>query len=310
MKILHDPSERPAGPGKTCVAIGVFDGVHLGHQQVIRQMVADAAQLEAFPIVVTFDRHPNSVVAPERVPPLIHSLPQRLRAIEGLGAAATWVIRFDDAFSRQTGEQFVRKLARDFAALHSICVGSEFSFGHRRSGNVELLRRLGRELNITVHGLAAVALDGRAVSSTRVREAIADGRFDNASQMLGRGYSLAGPVVKGDQLGRKLGFPTANLDLPQLVLPPNGVYAAHAQAQGRTWRAVVNIGVRPTLGGTTPSRRVEAHLLDWEGDLYGRELELLFVQKLRQEERFPSVEALRAQIGKDVVAAKELFGAS
>ena len=309
MKIIAIPGILASSKAKTCLAIGVFDGVHLGHQQVIRQTVTDAAHVEALPVVVTFDRHPNAVVAPERVPPLIQSLPQKLRAIEALGAAAAWVIPFDEMFSRQTGEEFARKLARDFAAMHSICVGSDFSFGHKRSGNVELLRHLGRELNITVHGLAAVELDGRAVSSTRVREAIAQGRLDSASQMLGRDYALAGPVVKGDQLGRKLGFPTANLDVPGLVLPPNGVYAARAQAQGRTFRAAVNIGVRPTLGDTTAARRVEAHLLDWDGDLYGAELELIFVQKLREEMRFESVEALRAQIERDVAAARRLFEA-
>ncbi len=307
MKILHDPRDLPASGRKACLAIGVFDGVHLGHQQVIRRTVADAVQQQGLSVIVTFDRHPSAVVAPARVPPRVHSLPQKLRAIEALGAEATWLIRFDESFSRQTGEEFVRHLARDFGHLHSICVGNGFTFGHKRSGNVELLRQLGHEMKFTVHGLAAVALDGRAVSSTRIREAIALGHLDAAGQMLGRAYSLAGQVVKGDQLGRKLGFPTANVDGAGLALPPNGVYAAHARTQGRTFRAVVNIGVRPTVADAAPSHRVEAHVLDWDGDLYGQELELTFVEKLREERRFESIEALRGQIARDVTAARTLF---
>jgi riboflavin kinase/FMN adenylyltransferase len=269
--------------------------------------VADAQQHETLSLVVTFDRHPNAIVASAHVPPLIYSAPQKLRAIEALGADATWLIRFDEEFSRRTGEEFVRALARDFGPLHSVCVGSEFAFGHKRSGNVELLRRLGQELKFTVHGLASVALDGRTVSSTRIREAIAHGELDAASQMLGRNYALAGRVVKGDQLGRQLGFPTANLDVAGLVLPPQGVYAAHAHTGGRTLRAAVNIGVRPTLAGATTATRVEAHLLDFQEDIYGRDLELAFVKSLRAERKFESLEALREQIGRDVAAAREVF---
>ncbi|MCI0744015.1 MAG: bifunctional riboflavin kinase/FAD synthetase [Verrucomicrobia subdivision 3 bacterium] len=317
MRIIHDSSELKAGERKVCVAIGVFDGVHLGHQQVIRQTLTDAEQQEALAVVITFDRHPNAVVAPERTPELIYSLPQKLRVIESFGADVTWLIRFDEAFSRQTGEEFVRKMARDFGHIHSICVGSTFTFGHKRSGNVELLRRLGSELHFSVHGLAAVALDGEIVSSTRIRDAIRSGQLEAAGQMLGRGYALSGKVVKGDGFGHTLGFPTANLDTTGLVLPPNGVYAAHAhlypallQRSGKDegHRAAVNIGVRPTLSDPQPKRRVEAHLLDFGGDLYGRELDLTFVEKLRDEQKFGSIDRLKAQIERDIAAARELFG--
>jgi riboflavin kinase/FMN adenylyltransferase len=289
------------------VAIGVFDGVHLGHQQVIRQTLADAEQHEAIALVATFDRHPNSIVAPDRVPPLIYSLPQKLRAIAGLGVDATWLIRFDETFSRQTGEQFVRGLANGFGHLHSICVGGEFTFGHKRSGNVALLRKLGEELHFSVHGLASVSLDGLAVSSTRIREAIRSGELDAASQMLGRGYSLAGVVVKGDQLGRKLGFPTANIEVRGLVLPPDGVYAVHARIKDQLHRAVLNIGVRPTISTRTLAPRVEAHLLDFDGNLYGEEVEVTFVGKLRDEQKFESPDALKQQIARDIQRAHQLF---
>lgn len=308
MKILHAPAELAAAGRKVCVGIGMFDGVHLGHQQVIRQTVGDAGQHEALSVVVTFDRHPSAIVAPGRAKPQIYSLPQKLRAIAALGAHATWLIHFDEAFSQQPGEAFVRRLARDFAPLHSICVGSNFSFGHQRSGNVELLRRLGQELKFNVHGLAAVALDGQPVSSTRIREAIRAGQLEAASQMLGRNYSIAGPVTKGDQLGRQLGFPTANLDTTGMVLPPHGVYAVHAQTRGQLHRAVVNIGVRPTVATAAPTR-VEAHLLDYTGDLYGEELEIIFVEKLRDEQTFPSVAALQKQIARDLIAARQTFDA-
>jgi riboflavin kinase/FMN adenylyltransferase len=308
MRIVQNSAELNPERQKVCVAIGMFDGVHLGHQQVIRQTLADAAQHEALALVVTFDRHPNTVVAPQRVPPLIYSLGQKLRAIEALGVDATWLIPFDEPFSRRTGEEFVRGLVRDCGPLHSVCVGSEFSFGHKRSGNVALLGTLGRELHFSVHGLAALALDGQVVSSTRIREAIRAGQFDAASQMLGRGYALASTVIAGDQVGRELGFPTANLDARGLALPPNGVYAAHALVQGKWWRTVVNLGFRPTRSAPVPTLHLEAHLLDFSGDLYGTELELAFVEKLRDEQKFASLDALRAQIARDINQARDLFG--
>jgi riboflavin kinase/FMN adenylyltransferase len=162
-------------------------------------------------------------------------------------------------------------------------------------------------LNLSVHGLASVSLDGKVVSSTRIRETIGTGNLDAASQMLGRTYSLAGIVVRGDQLGRQLGFPTANLDITDLVIPPTGVYAARAHFQGQTCRAVLNIGRRPTLQYPSPRLQVEAHLLDFDGDLYGRELEIAFVQKLREEEKFSSRETLREQIQRDIETARVLF---
>src|SRR6266478_2503343 len=307
MKIIRAASELKPDGRKVCLAIGFFDGVHLGHQQIIRQTIADAAQHEAIALVVTFDRHPNSVVAPDRVPPLIYSLSQKLRVIGSLAADALLLIHFDRPFSEQPGETFVRGLARDLGQLQSLCVGSDFAFGHKRSGNVNLLKTLGEELHFTVHGMAAVSLDGKAVSSTRIREAIRAGDLDAASQMLGRAYSLSGAVIKGDQLGRKLGFPTANLDVTGLVLPPNGVYLARVQVQGHTHRAVVNIGSRPTINSPDPQLRVEAHLLDFNPDLYGQEIEINFMDKLRDEQQFPSLDALKEQIARDISHAKSRF---
>ncbi len=308
MKTIRAATELNAGR-RVCLAIGFFDGVHLGHQQIIRQTIGDARRHEALALVVTFDRHPNTVVAPTRVPPLIYSLPQKLRAIESLGADALLLIHFDKPFSEQSGEAFVHGLARDLGHIQTLCVGANFVFGHKRGGNVALLKKLGAELHFTVHGLAAVSLGGKPVSSTRIRETIVAGHIDSASQMLGRAYSISGKVVHGDGMGRKLGFPTANIDTTGLVLPPNGVYAVHAQIVGEParHRAVLNIGYRPTLANPAPLLQVEAHLPDFSGDLYDRELEITFVEKLRAEKKFPSLEALREQIAKDIEEAKLQF---
>jgi len=303
MKIIRAANELGNGSRKVCLAIGVFDGVHLGHQQIIRQTVADARQHDSVALVVTFDQHPNAIVAPEKTPPQIFSRSQKLRGIAVLGADALLEIPFDKTFSEKAGEIFIRELARDLGKIHSICVGADFVFGHRRSGNVELLKKLGAELGFQVHGLAAVALDGQVVSSTRIREMIRTGNFDAANQMLGRPYAICGRVVEGDRLGRQLGFPTANLDSTNLVLPPNGVYAGGTNINGHAYRVALNIGTRPTVA-FGPQLRLEAHLLDFSGDLYGAELEVEIGAKLRDERRFGSPAELREQIGRDVVAVR------
>ncbi len=305
MDVIHAANELKPGSKKVCLAIGFFDGVHLGHQQIIRQTVADARQHDALALVITFDRHPNTVVAPDRVPPLIYSLPKKLRVIESLGADVLLQIHFDEQFSGQTGEAFIRHLARDLGRIQSLCVGADFVFGHRRSGNVALLKRLGGELGFNVHGLAAVALDGQQVSSTRIREAIRAGQLDTASQMLGRPYAIAGRVVAGDHVGQQLGFPTANLDVAGLVLPPNGVYAGRAGVKSQVYRVALNIGFRPTVVTTAPQLRVEAHLLDFSGDLYDTELEIEISRRLRDEKKFASAAELREQIARDVAEARK-----
>ena len=334
MKIIHSANELGNGNRKVCLAIGVFDGVHLGHQHIIRQTISDARQHDAVAVIVTFDKHPNAVVAPDRVPPQIFSRPQKLRAIEALGADALLEIPFDKAFSQKSGETFIRELVSALGKIHSICVGADFVFGCKRSGDVALLKKLGAELHFQVHGLAAVALDGQVVSSTRIREAIRAGNFDAASQMLGRPYAICGQVVMGDQIGRELGFPTANLDVAGLILPPNGVYAACTMVRdgqgeatgdwkvprtgrleslpympsvgGKFYRVALNIGMRPTVASAKPQLRVEAHLLDFSGQLYGKELELEIGAKLREERRFSSSAELQEQIGRDVAAVRQL----
>jgi riboflavin kinase/FMN adenylyltransferase len=304
VKLIQNAKDLPPGSRKVCLAIGVFDGVHLGHQQIIRQTVSDARGHDAVALVVTFDRHPSAIVAPDRVPAQIFSHSQKLRAVESLGVDALLEIPFNRPFSEQSGGIFIRELARDLGKIHSVCVGADFVFGHQRSGNVALLKQLGAELGFQVHGLAAVALDGQVVSSTRIREMIRAGDFDAACQMLGRPYAICGRVVEGDQIGHQLGFPTANLDAAYLILPPHGVYSASTTLNGQLYRAALNIGLRPTVAAAKPQLRVEAHLLDFSGPLYGAELELEIGAKLRDERRFRSPEELREQIQRDVAAVR------
>ena len=303
MKLTQAANELGNGSRKVCLAIGVFDGVHLGHQQIIRQTVADARQHDAVALVVTFDKHPSAVVAPRKSPPQIFSRSQKLRAIEALGADALLEIPFNKDFSEKSGEVFIRELARDLGKIFSICVGADFVFGHRRSGNVALLKQLGAENGFQVHGHAAVALDGETVSSTRIREAIRSGHLDAASQMLGRPYTICGHVVEGDKIGRQLGFPTANLDVANLALPPHGVYAASTKVDGKCFHAALNIGVRPTVSAGM-QLRVEAHLLDFSGELYDAELEMEISAKLRAEQKFLTPAELREQIARDVAAVR------
>lgn len=312
MQLIRQARELRSGGRKISVGIGVFDGVHLGHQQVIKQTIADARQHHGLSLAITFDRHPNTIVAPAKAPPLIYPVAQKVKAIAALGVDAILLFEFTREFSQQTGEQFARQLVADlgqtYSQTYSICVGREFIFGHKRSGDVALLKTLGVELGFQVHGLAAVSLAGKVVSSTRIRERIAEGDFDAAGQMLGRPYSIAGTVVPGDQLGRKLGVPTANLPLTGLVLPPLGVYTVLADIPGGTYPGLANLGRRPTVTAAPAEPRLEVHLLDFAGDLYGQEIEVTLAQFLRPERRFAGLDELQQQIREDEAQARAFFG--
>jgi len=301
--VLNSP--RPLGPQGICLALGMCDGVHLGHQHVIRQARIDARARGAATVVATFDPHPLTVVRPEKAPRLLQSLPQRIATLESQGADAVLVLRFDEALSRKSGEAFVRDLVVGFGGLRSFTVGQGFHFGHGRSGNVPLLRTLGRELGFSVNAVAPIHIGPEVVSSTRVRGALRDGKLGLVAELLGRPYSIVGPVVRGDQLGQSLGFPTANIDVEGLELPPFGVYAARARHSGGEFPAAVNLGLRPTLQSPQPQLRFETHLIGFQGDLYGQDLAVELVTFLRPERRFAHLDALKAQIAKDIAAAKK-----
>ena len=285
----------------------MFDGVHLGHQQVLKQTISDARQHNALSLVITFDRHPATILNPAKAPRLIYPLSQKIREIEALGIDATLLIPFTTEFSQIPGEQFIRDLVRDLRQVYSICVGSSFTFGRQRSGNVDLLKQLGAELNFLVHGLSAVSLENQVVSSTRIRDRITVGDLDAASQMLGRPYSISGKVTHGDKLGSRIGTPTANVDISGLVTPPNGVYAVQARLEKKFHPAVANLGFRPTVAHQTARLRFEVHLLDFEGDLYAQELEVLFGEFIRGEQQFDSLDDLQAQIARDKDFARRIL---
>lgn len=307
MQLVRHPQEFRNTKRKVCVAIGVFDGVHLGHQQVIRSTCEAAARLQAHSLVVTFDRHPSAIVSPDRVPAMIQTAGQRLRALESMGVDAVWLIPFDRQFSQKTGEVFVRELAREFPTLASVSVGGDFVFGHRRSGNFALLRQMGSEMAFEANAIAPVVLEGEVVSSTRIRQAITAGRLEQAGVMMGRPWELAGMVERGDQLGRKLGFPTANLATAGMVLPPSGVYCVEMFVEGVRVSGVMNLGTRPTVSTGIPVLRAEVHLLDFEGDLYDRELRVRVVARLRDEQKFASIDLLKEQIASDIAQARAVL---
>lgn len=306
MKIFHGANEVRLGGRKTCLAIGFFDGVHLGHQEIIRRTLERARIHTGFSLVLTFDPHPSQVVAPDRAPQLIYPLSHKLRMIEACGPDGLLLIHFDKHFSEQSGAEFVRTLAADLNGLQSASVGANFHFGRERSGNVELLAALGAEMGFAVDAVQVVTAEGANISSTRIREAIRIGDFESASAMLGRTYSLVGSVTRGDRIGRSIGYPTANLQVEGLVLPPRGVYAVKVAIGGQAKPAVLNIGLRPTLQQKEPALRVEVHIPRLNEDLYGRELQIEFTRKLRDEKKFNSLDELRLQISRDVELALRL----
>jgi len=307
VEIITQSGKWESATQPLCMAIGMFDGLHLGHQSVIGRTVSRARNEGALALVATFDRHPAGVIAPHHAPLAIQTLNQRLRGLSNLGVDATWLIHFDKAFSEKSAGEFVRDAVRQFPGLRVVLVGEKFRFGHRRQGTVELLQNLGRELRFEVEAIPPVNLDGEPVSSTRIRRLIRAGHLDEARALLGRPYALAGKVVEGDRLGRRLGFPTANLAVEGMAVPPNGVYAAHAEVGAWSGPAVVNIGFRPTVEREQQLIRVEAHLIGFGGEIYGQEIELLFLKFLRPERKFDDIGALRAQIGEDCRVARGLY---
>jgi len=309
MQVLRTLRELAALPYPVCLAIGVFDGVHLGHQRVIAQVRADAAALDAGPVAMTFDPHPQRVLQPDRAPPLLTSTPHKLRLLSSLGLEVCLVLPFDDALARTEPEAFVEQVVRHCRRLCEICVGTRFRFGRGRVGDCRLLERLAPRYGFTAREVPPVSTGTEPISSTAIRRLVQQGHLERAAAMLGRPFAVVGTVVRGDGRGRTLGFPTANLRPDNEVLPPDGVYAAAALLDGHAWAAMVNIGCRPTFAGTG-DRTIEAHLLDFQGELYGRELELAFHQRLREERRFSSPEALREQLLGDARTTRQILAAT
>lgn len=305
MQILRSIAELELLSGPLFLAIGVFDGVHLGHQAVISTSARHATEAEGSPVVVTFDPHPAKILRPGDAPHLLTATQHKIALIRGLGVAQLLVLHFDRQFAGTAPEEFVRQLVTHSKPLREICVGHEWSFGKGRAGNLALLKQLGSTANFNVVGVPAVTVNGEVVSSTAIRRAIAGGDLKRAAEMLGREYTILGTVKAGERLGRKLGFPTANLSAHSEQFPPNGVYVAEASLAGISYHGVANLGYRPTVSAADPERLLELHLFDLEKDIYGAEIEVRFVQYLRPEQKFENIEALTAQIAIDAVQARE-----
>ena len=306
MEILRSIPELERLRGPLFLAIGVFDGVHRGHQAVISTSAEHARAASGTPVVVTFDPHPEKVLRPESAPHLLSATQHKIALIRALGVEHLLIINFDKQFAATEPEDFVQQLVTHSKPLREICVGHEWSFGKKRRGNLDLLKRLGANMNFDVVGILPVKINGAVVSSTAIRQAIEKGDLTKAAEMLGHEYTILGTVTRGDNLGKKIGFPTANLSAHSEQFPPNGVYAAEARIDGELYRGVINLGIRPTVSSGKSERVLEIHLFDFNRDIYGRDVEVRFLKFLRPEKKFENLDALVHQIRQDVEQARQL----
>ncbi|MGO8873484.1 MAG: bifunctional riboflavin kinase/FAD synthetase [Acidimicrobiales bacterium] len=317
MEIVTDLSGSVRPPGGSAVTIGAYDGVHLGHRALLAELRARAEVDGLTTVVVTFDRHPATVVRPESAPSLLCDLDQKLELLEAAGVDRTVVIHFDEERANETAEVFVDSVLVEGLDARLVVVGEDFHFGHGRKGNVALLREMGVTAGFAVDGVSlrtgeAATATGQAISSTLVRTLVGNGQVEDAAALLGRPHQVRGPVVTGDRRGgTELGFPTANVDVPRgICLPAAGIYAGwYERPDGPTFEAAISVGRRPTFYGTAGELLVEAFLVDFSGDLYGEEARVSFVTHLRDERAFESAEALVAQMELDVEAARAALSA-
>ncbi len=305
MTVLRgDPTRWRLDDASSAVTIGVYDGVHRGHQAVLRDLESRADEVGARRrVVLTFDPHPLAVVAPERAPKLLTTLDRRIEILESLGVDVVGVLPFRQ-IRQMHPDEFIQRVLVDALHARLVVVGTNFRFGLDREGDVATLRRVGATLGFDVDAVELLRGDGATLSSSAIRAMLARGDVRHAAEALGRPHEVAGRVVAGDRRGRQIGFPTANLAVPtELMIPADGVYAVWAEVSGGRHRAVVNIGTRPTFDGG--DRVVEAHLLDFDQDLYGLDMRLEFVDRLRDERRFAGIDELVGQIRHDIQAAEE-----
>jgi riboflavin kinase/FMN adenylyltransferase len=307
MDVIHFPEDqRPLRWTQPVLALGNFDGVHRGHRKILDRLRRVASERGGTSVVMTFDPHPPRVVRPDKAPPLLMTKAQKLEAIAAAGVQGAAIVRFTLELSRWDPETFVRTVLVDWLHVSEVWVGANFLFGHDRAGNFSLLRTLGVRYGFKAEKIDPVRYKDFVVSSTRIRRLIGEARVDEAGALLGHQYYIDGTVVEGDRRGRTIGFPTANLCTANELMPPNGVYATTVTAGGIVRPSVTNIGVRPTVdssGRTT----VETHIFNFSADLYGKTIRVGFVQRLRDERAFESLDALKAQIATDCSRARVLF---
>jgi len=304
LKVLTGIPELATVPGPVFLAIGVFDGVHLGHRAVILRALEGAKKAGGNAVVVTFDPHPVRILRPDVAPRLLTSTQHKIRLIHDLGISHLLVIPFNAAFAATPPEEFILNLHRACKPLREICVGHQWSFGHDRAGNLEMLKIWGDKLGFDEVGVRAVEIGGTVVSSTLIRSLVEKGDLREAARFLGREFTVFGTVIEGSRLGHELGFPTANLGTHNEQFPPDGVYAVEAMHGERNYQ-----GVRPTIRNQSGERLLELHLFDFNRDIYGEDVEVVFRKFLRPERKFPNLEELKAQIARDAADAREFFQA-
>jgi len=305
--IIHFPDDaRPAHWKQPVLALGNFDGLHRGHRKILDRLQRVAQEPRVTSVVMTFDPHPPRVVRPDKAPALLMTKSQKLEGLAQAGVDGAAVVRFTQELSRWEPETFVRTVLVDWLRVSEVWVGANFLFGHDRSGNFSMLRSLGARYGFKAEKIDPVRYKDFVVSSTRVRRLVSEARVDEAAALLGHPYIIDGVVVRGDQRGRSLGFPTANLCTENELVPPHGVYATNAIINGIVIPSVTNIGTRPTVDASGRTA-IETHIFDFDRDLYGAPLRLAFVQRLRDERAFESVDLLRTQIAADCARARVLF---
>jgi riboflavin kinase/FMN adenylyltransferase len=307
MEVARFPNDaRPPRWVQPVLALGNFDGLHRGHIKIIERVRRVAFERGGTSLVLTFDPHPPRVVRPDKAPPLLMTLDQKIEALAKAGIQGVAVVTFTHELSRWEPETFVRTVLVDWLRVAEVWVGADFLFGRDRSGNFSLLRALGGQYGFRAEKIDPVRYKEFVVSSTRIRRLIAEGRVDEAGALLGHHFYIDGIVQRGRGRGREIGVPTANIESPNELIPPHGVYATAATVRGVVYPSVTNIGVRPTFESGDKAV-VETHILGFSEDLYGSEIRLGFVQRMRDERRFPDVDALKAQIEADVRRAGRLF---
>ena len=308
MKMLHSIEELGGLKGPIVLAAGTFDGLHLGHQALIRRAMQEASDCGGTAVVMTFDRHPAALLRPEKTPKLLTRNNEKIALMEGMGVQALLMLEFTRELAGVPARNFIASLVSSASPLRAVCVGREWFFGKGGEGNVALLKELGVEHNFSVIQIDPVMVEDSPISSTRIRAAISSGNLTEAASCLGHPFLLSGTVVSGAGLGSKIGFPTANLDVSGMQLPPSGVYAVQVYHGSDPLKGVCNIGLRPTVDSSATTPVVEVHLFDVSADFVGERLSLEFVKFLRPERKFSGLEELKSQIASDCDKARGISG--
>lgn len=305
MKIFHG-TENANILRPTLLTLGVFDGLHLGHQQIMQKVVERAQATGTHATAITFDPHPRAVLHPESAPPLLQTLDQRLANFEVLGIEQAIVVRFNREFASHPAEDFLRDIVHDRLHAEEVYLGKGFAFGKDRGGNIELLRKMSGELGFFADEVPEVRLRGQRISSSTIRHSLSEGRVNLARRMLGRPYGVEGVIIRGNRRGHTIGFPTANLKPHNRVIPRFGVYATASLVDGIWRKSITNIGIRPTFE-TDVEPSIESYIFDFDGELYGDVLRVRFLHRIRDERKFSGIEELKAQIEKDIKRALNYF---